>query len=201
MESARLLTEDEARGLTGAIQRGLSGVLELREAIAQAYLGEADVALGYESWESYCNAEFAVRGLRPDSQARKGLAHFLNKQGLPQRAIAAATGTSQRTVSNDLREQNCSERSTSKPAGQEVARSVVTESPAEGASQPDMADAPGLSGPNPIISGAPRAAWVKQANASIESLVMHPKLTDKQRRAEIRFLSRMIKALEKDEHW
>jgi hypothetical protein len=201
MESARLLTEDEARGLTGAIQRGLSGVLELREAIAQAYLGEADVALGYESWESYCNAEFAVRGLRPDAETRKELTYFLSKQGLPQRAIAAATGASQSTVSDDLRDRSRSERSTSKPAGQEAAQSMVTESPAEAGSEPDMAAAPRAVGPNPIISGVPRAAWVRQANASIESLVMHPKLTDKQRRAEIRFLSRMIKALEKDEHW
>jgi len=95
------LTERQAQELTAKIFARLD---ECWEWIKAAYLGRAHVAMGYESWDEYCKAEFQGAHLRLPKEKRREAVASLTDAGLSTRAIASATGISEGTVRNDLKD-------------------------------------------------------------------------------------------------
>lgn len=95
----RALSRSEAQSLTAEIQRGMRGLQEL---IIKAYDGRAWTALGYASWDAYCDGELA--GARPSlpRDERRELVGELREAGMSQRAIGSAVGVTQKQVWNDL---------------------------------------------------------------------------------------------------
>lgn len=99
-----VLDADEARRIIGFIRQCVEVALA---EMKRAYDGRAWIALGYASWAELCAAEFPNRIL-PRGE-RTAAVTELHSGGMSTRAIAAATGVSQRTIVNDLAgEQNCS---------------------------------------------------------------------------------------------
>lgn len=100
------LTTDEARHLTErirvALDRVATGWAVLAERVAEAYDRRADLALGYDSWESYASAE-----LRPSegiaAEVRRELVGLLSARGMSTRAIAPTVGVTQMTVVRDVK--------------------------------------------------------------------------------------------------
>ncbi|QLY33288.1 hypothetical protein H0264_14550 [Nocardia huaxiensis] len=72
------------------------------ELIQQAYLTRVWVALDYRSWDDYCAAEFDRARIRVPREERSEVVASLREIGMSTRAIAAATGLSQPTVSREL---------------------------------------------------------------------------------------------------
>jgi hypothetical protein len=97
------MTETEARKLTDRIKFDAG---QLWDKLTDAYLGRADIALGYESWDTYCITEFGSLRLRLPREERAEMVCSLRQAGLSNRAIASATGYSEGTVRNDLAAQN-----------------------------------------------------------------------------------------------
>lgn len=93
------LTRDEAVLLTNQIQKAITIAWDL---IVRAYHGRAWEALGYESWDAYCTGEFGHSRLSLPAETRRERVRSLREQGLSTRAIASATGVTDRTVRNDL---------------------------------------------------------------------------------------------------
>lgn len=89
----------EARAITDQIK---SDVVRARKSLGAAYWRRAWAALGYESWDVYCEKELAGTGLRMPREERIKEVWALREDGLSTRAIAAATGVSEGTVRNDL---------------------------------------------------------------------------------------------------
>lgn len=99
MTDLRAATPDEARRLTEQIKESVASTWEL---IEEAYLTRAWAALGYESWDTYCTAEFGTSRIPLPREERREVVSSLREAGLSTRAIAAATGVSQPTVVRDL---------------------------------------------------------------------------------------------------
>jgi hypothetical protein len=97
------MSADEARKLTDQIKFDAG---PLWDKLTEAYHGRADVALSYESWDTYCIAEFGSLRLRLPREERAEMVCSLRQSGLSNRAIAAVTGVSEGTVRNDLGAQN-----------------------------------------------------------------------------------------------
>jgi len=93
------MTAAEAEAVTAQIRAGLTMVWEK---VADAYRRRAWVALSYDSWDEYCGGEFGASRVRIPQEERHEVMSSLRDEGLSQRAIAAATGTSARTVRRDL---------------------------------------------------------------------------------------------------
>lgn len=95
------LTRKQARELTDRIRAGVTNLLPI---IKEAFEGRADRAMGYDSWNAYCDAE--LRGLRvPVSvEERRAAVAELREAGMSIPAIASATGASVGTVHSDLSE-------------------------------------------------------------------------------------------------
>ena len=93
------LSADDARELTERIQHGLRGIHHL---VIRAYQGRAWIAMGYASWDAYCDGELA--GARPalPRDERRELVGELRDAGMSTRAIGAAVGVSPSTVHSDL---------------------------------------------------------------------------------------------------
>jgi hypothetical protein len=72
-------------------------------------------ALGYESWEAYVKGEFGTGLLKLDRAVRRVWSRALKDAGLSTREIAPVVNADQKTVVNDLREENSSGRSTEAP--------------------------------------------------------------------------------------
>lgn len=90
--AARVLT-DHIRGLLSTAYTGLIA----------AYHGRAWTALGYETWDAYCKAEFKDAGMvRLDPSQRREVIAELREAGMSTRAISSGLGISQSTVVNDL---------------------------------------------------------------------------------------------------
>jgi hypothetical protein len=91
---------DEARKLTDQIKHDAR---VLWDRIVAAYLGRADIALGYGSWDEYTVVEFkSLRGLRLPREERTEVVHSLRHAGLPVRVIASATGLGVGTVHREI---------------------------------------------------------------------------------------------------
>jgi transposase len=73
---------------------------ELGALLTQAQAGEIHKALGLKSWTAYIADSLNIDV--PQREDRKAVVSFLSGQGLSQRAIAAMTGVSQKTIDRDL---------------------------------------------------------------------------------------------------
>lgn len=93
------LSREEAEQLTAAIVTGMSSIHGL---IVQAYQGRAWLALGYQTWDAYCDGRLA--GMRPaiERDERREMVGELRAAGLSTRAIGSALGADARTVRRDL---------------------------------------------------------------------------------------------------
>ena len=96
-----VLSENEARELTAEIYGHLDTAWNL---IIQAYQGRAWEVMGYASWDAYCKTEFNGARLRLPREERQEVVGSLREAGLSTRAIASATGQSEGTVRNDIRD-------------------------------------------------------------------------------------------------
>lgn len=101
MSEVQELAPDQARRLTDRIKVAIEGTWQL---IQEAYLTRAWAALGYATWDEYCTREFGTSRLRLPREERQEVVGSLRDAGLSTRAIAAATGISKNTVTEDLRE-------------------------------------------------------------------------------------------------
>ncbi len=105
-EGVELLGPDAARAVTEQIRtatvRALDALADVEDSIRTAYAGRAWAALGYESWDAYCAAEFSQTRLWASVDERHARTVALRDAGLSQRAIAAVLGVSQPTVSSDV---------------------------------------------------------------------------------------------------
>lgn len=96
----RELNENEARELSAKIYGHLDIAWDL---VTKAYYGRADKALGYASWDDYCQGEFEGAWIRLPRDKRRGVVATLQEAGLSQRAIASAVGMSQPTIAGDIK--------------------------------------------------------------------------------------------------
>jgi len=95
------LDEIQARQLTDEINRDLSN---LWDRIIQAWNGRVWLALGYGSWDTWCEAEIKTGHLRIPGEERCEVVGTLRAAGLSTRAIGSATGLSKGTVGRALKE-------------------------------------------------------------------------------------------------
>lgn len=104
VDLAPVMTEPEARRITERIRIALDRVAtswaDLADRIGEAYSRRADLALGYDSWESYAAAE-----LKPSAgigaEVRRELVGLLSARGMSTRAIAPTVGAPRETVRRD----------------------------------------------------------------------------------------------------
>lgn len=92
-------TADEARTLTDRIKVAVEGTWQM---IREAYVSRAWSALGYDTWDAYCAAEFGASRLALPREERREIVASLRESGLSTRAIASVTGAGVGTVSRDL---------------------------------------------------------------------------------------------------
>lgn len=92
------LSHDDAQELTTRIR---ASVQELWPLLVEAFQRRAWVALGYESWNAYCDTE--LRGMRPaiDRTERQAHALEMRQAGMSLPAIASALGVSLGTAHAD----------------------------------------------------------------------------------------------------
>ena len=93
------ITASQARELTDRIKVGVEAIWEL---VKQAYQARAWVALGYDSWDDYCTREFGTSRIRLPREERQEVVASMREIGMSTRAIASATGISQKTASREL---------------------------------------------------------------------------------------------------
>lgn len=100
MQELALPTQEQARALTDRIKVAVEGTWLL---IQEAYTSRAWAALGYGTWDAYCNAEFGTARLRLPREERQEVVASLRESGMSLRAISAATGVSPATAMRDAR--------------------------------------------------------------------------------------------------
>lgn len=94
------MTPAEARTLTDEIRQTLHVGHDL---IVEAFRRCAWSALGYESWDAYCQGEFAgARMIRLDREQRREIVAEMRQAGMSGRAIASGIGVDEITVRRDL---------------------------------------------------------------------------------------------------
>ncbi|MFC9768007.1 hypothetical protein [Rhodococcus jostii] len=103
------LTEQGARLLTDAIKGTSNGLWAL---ISKAYHRRAPAALGYVSWDAYCDSEFESCRIRIPREEREMVVSSLRDSGLSIRAIASATGSSVGTIAATCSKLNASTTTT-----------------------------------------------------------------------------------------
>ena len=94
------LTSSQARELTDRIRVTLDGLWDL---VIEAFNGRAHAALGYSSWDAYCNAEFGSNRIKLPREERQETVRSLREAGLSLRAISSATGAAYNTVMRDAK--------------------------------------------------------------------------------------------------
>lgn len=93
------ISAESARLLTDRIKTTVEVAWQL---LTEAYTSRAWAALGYDSWDAYCTAEFGTSRLRLPREERMEVVGSLRDAGLSTRAIASATGVNRKTVMEDL---------------------------------------------------------------------------------------------------
>lgn len=93
------LNINDARALTDQIK---TNVEETWHLVKEAYERRAWTALGYTSWDAYCDQEFGTTRLRLPRKERAEVLASLREAGLSIRAIASVTGFGKGTVGRDL---------------------------------------------------------------------------------------------------
>lgn len=99
-DDAPLSTAD-ARALTDRIRVNLDGLWEM---VIEAFKRGAHRALGYASWDEYCEIEFGSNRIRLPREERQDTVRSMREAGLSIRAIQSATGAAKSTVEADLRQ-------------------------------------------------------------------------------------------------
>lgn len=61
-------------------------------------------ALGYPSWDAYCDGEFGTSRIRLPREERREVVSSMREIGMSTRAISAATGSSTKTITGDLQQ-------------------------------------------------------------------------------------------------
>jgi transposase len=92
------LTLAEAIALTDKIRAAIDWTWEL---VFEAFIRRGWIAMGYESWDAYCDSEFGAR-LRLPPEIRQEWVFSLKAAGMSKRAIASGLGVSEGTVRNIL---------------------------------------------------------------------------------------------------
>lgn len=110
-----LASMSTARIRAERIRLGIHSYVTTRKDIADAYQERDWNTLGYQSWESYVEGEFSEARLRLSADDRREAVAELRLSGMSQRAIGAALGVDQKTVSNDLRALATEENSSVQP--------------------------------------------------------------------------------------
>jgi protein gp37 len=99
MTDIAIPTADQARALTDRIKVAVEGTWQM---IREAYTSRAWAALGYDTWDAYCAAEFGTSRLALPREERREVVASLAESGLSTRAIASVTGVDQSTVVRTL---------------------------------------------------------------------------------------------------
>ena len=94
-ELVSTFTEAEARSITEELKADY-GALQVK--IASAWRGRIWLALGYESWQDYLDAEFSGISLRPPKELEEQVINELRQAGMSTRGIASATDLPRSTV-------------------------------------------------------------------------------------------------------
>lgn len=100
MQEIAIATKEQARSLTDRIKVAIEGTWLL---IQEAYTSRAWAALGYDTWDAYCTAEFSTARLRLPREERQEVVASLRESGMSLRAISSATGVSPATAMRDVR--------------------------------------------------------------------------------------------------
>lgn len=102
VEEKSSFTRAKAAKFTEKLRTTVVGAAEL---FIEAYNGRIWLALDYQSWADYLNAELGeLRPRLPKAQRLELVAALKTEAKMSQTAIADALGVDQKTVSNDLRE-------------------------------------------------------------------------------------------------
>jgi transposase-like protein len=99
MSALEIISAESARALTNDIQTTITKAWLL---IQQAYTSRAWAALGYSTWDAYCETEFRSYRLKLPLEDRREAVASLREAGLSVRAIASGIGISKNTVTADL---------------------------------------------------------------------------------------------------
>lgn len=91
-------TPAEARERADRLRAGIVSYAQMRQDIADAYAGRDWIALGYDHWYAYVEAEFGEQLARLDRSERREAIGDLRAKGMSTRQIAKATGISKDTV-------------------------------------------------------------------------------------------------------
>lgn len=102
------LTRAEAAALTAEARAALCMALEWAsravDLVKQAWAMRADIALGYDTWEAYCEAEFAgLRNIRIPIETRVEMVAALREVDMATRQVGAVLSISDHTVRQDLK--------------------------------------------------------------------------------------------------
>jgi hypothetical protein len=92
-----VLTLDEAQAVTTEIRTWVRSYPAA--AVAKAFYGQVWLALGYESWDEYCDSELG--GFKLPAPQRQEAVAALAAAGMSNRAIADAVNADEKTVRND----------------------------------------------------------------------------------------------------
>lgn len=95
-------TPAEARERADRLRAGIVRYAEMRQDIADAFACRDWIALGYDHWYAYVEAEFGEQLARLDRGERREAVQDLRAQGMSTRQIAKATGIDQSTVVRSL---------------------------------------------------------------------------------------------------
>ncbi len=151
------------------IRLGMYNFILTRREIAAAYTERDWVTLGYTSFDAYVDSEFGEDRLRLSPEERREAVAELRLTGMSQRAIGAALGVDQKTVSNDLRagEENSSPAAITGTDGKTYAatRPAPTPGPVDAADCPP-AD-PGVA-PDPAVAQSPALAAPQEPDPTPE---------------------------------
>jgi len=93
------MSEHGARVLTDQIKAKVAVVWDL---VCEAYRHRAWEALGYSSWDEYCNREFGSSRIRIPREEREEIVTGMRAAGMSVRAISSATGAARNTVRKDV---------------------------------------------------------------------------------------------------
>jgi hypothetical protein len=93
------MSVDDAKHLTDEIKSALDDVWDL---VARAYRENASQVLGYDSWDTYIEAEFGTHRIRVPREEQWLVVMSLRDSGLTVRDMESATGISKSTVLRHL---------------------------------------------------------------------------------------------------
>ncbi len=147
------ITKKQARDLTECIKSAAALTWDL---IVKAYNERAWSALGYGSWDDYCDTELSGTRLRLPREERSEVVSSLRDSGMSLRAIQSATGVSRPTIIKDLADAQVVKSLPPEPPG------GVTES------TPGQTDR---------VAAALAAAQAKQDLAPVEPIAVPEKIT------------------------